>query len=386
MGQMLSPLGFTNITLNDNPSFKDHAYGYSAYNFQNGMRWGPVATYFRTAKTRSNFKYALYTVATSVARNGSTITGVQTNNTAIGPNGFIPLTKNGRVILSGGSFGTPRILFQSGIGPSDMISLVQQNPAVANQLPPSSQFINLPVGENVQDNPSINLMFTHPSINSYDNWADIWDDPPTADAQQYLKSQSGVFANSSPRVNFWRAYSGPDGKTRYMQGTVRPGFDSVTTAYPYNATQVFSITLYLSTGVTSRGRVGLTGSAGNMGILTNPWFTDANDKATLITGINEIISGSKNVSGLTLITPDNTTTVTDYVNNYPTSSLNSNHWVSACQIGKVVDENARVINTTNLFVVDASIIPALATGNPQGVVMTAAEMAIAKILALSGGP
>ena len=122
--------------------------------FQNGKRWGPVATYLQTAQARSNFRLETYTLVSSVARNGSTITGVQTNNTAIGPNGFIPLNPNGRVILSAGSFGTPRILFQSGIGPSDMISLVQQNAVASTFLPPSSDFIDLPVGENVQDNPS----------------------------------------------------------------------------------------------------------------------------------------------------------------------------------------------------------------------------------------
>jgi cellobiose dehydrogenase (acceptor) len=152
----------------------------------------------------------------SVARNGSTITGVQTNNTSIGPRGFVPLNPRGRVILSAGAFGSPRILFQSGIGPSDMISLVQQNAQAAPFLPPSDQFIDLPVGYNVQDNPSINLMFTHPSIDAYDNWDPIYDNPRPADAQKYLQSQSGVFSSSSPRVNFWRALSGPDSKTRYV--------------------------------------------------------------------------------------------------------------------------------------------------------------------------
>lgn len=51
--------------------------------------------------------------------------------------------------------------------------------------------------------------------------------------------------------------------------------------------------LFSSTGITSRGRIGidaaLTGRA-----LKEPWFTDPVDKESLITGINEIISSIKN--------------------------------------------------------------------------------------------
>ncbi len=32
MSNVLTPMGFQNITLNSNPNFKDHAFGYSAYN------------------------------------------------------------------------------------------------------------------------------------------------------------------------------------------------------------------------------------------------------------------------------------------------------------------------------------------------------------------
>lgn len=100
-----------------------------------------------------------------------------------------------------------------------MISLVQGNPAAAANLPPANQFINLPVGMHVSDNPSINvcegyialslkgadgivfrqLVFTHPSIDAYENWADVWSSPRPADAAQYLKSQTGVFAGASPK-------------------------------------------------------------------------------------------------------------------------------------------------------------------------------------------
>lgn len=84
------------------------------------------------------------------------------------------------------------------------------------------------------------------------------------------------------------------------------------------------------------------------------------------------------VPGLTLITPDNKTTITDYgahcfpfyyilsdgfchalVNNYDPGSLNSNHWVGSNILGvkgkAVVDENTKVFNTNNLFVIDVSL-------------------------------
>ena len=50
------------------------------------------------------------------------------------------------------------------------------------------------------------------------------------------------------------------------------------------------IITFSSTGVTSRGRIGLTSSALGAGALVNPWFVDPVDKATLINGINQVIS------------------------------------------------------------------------------------------------
>ncbi|KAH7920130.1 hypothetical protein BV22DRAFT_823461 [Leucogyrophana mollusca] len=385
VAQLLNGQGYRNVTINSDTNSKDHAYGNSAFDFINGKRGGPVATYLQTALARTNFAYADYTLVSNVIRNGGQITGVQTNNTALGPNGVVPLTANGRVILSAGSYGSARILFQSGIGPADMISIVESNPTASANLPPASQYITLPVGENVSDNPSINLVFTHPSIDAYDNWADIWSDPRPADAAQYLKDQSGVFAGASPKLNFWRSYTGTDGKQRYMQGTVRPGAASVNTSFPYNASNIFTITAYLSTGVTSRGRIGIDAALRAQPIV-NPWFTDPVDKSTLITALNDIVSNINTVPGLTLITPDNTTTMTAYVNNYDPGTMDSNHWVGSNSILQVVDENTKVYNTTNLFVVDASIIPSLPTGNPHGALMSAAEQAVAKILALAGGP
>ncbi|EJD48894.1 cellobiose dehydrogenase [Auricularia subglabra TFB-10046 SS5] len=390
--QILKPMGYSEITINSNRNYKDHVYGHSAYNFVNGKRAGPVASYLRTSKARSNFKFLQYVYVQSVVRNGDTITGVQTNDTTVGPNGFIPLTPNGRVILSAGSFGTPRILFTSGIGPADQIQTAQKNPGVGSLVPPQSQWIDLPVGFNVQDNPSINLVFTHPTIDAYDNWdaSVIWENPRPADAQLYLKNNSGPFAGASPRLNFWQALGGSDGKTRWLQGTVRPGASSVTTSYPYDVNKIFTITVYLSYGITSRGRIGIDAAMKGQA-LVQPWFQDPVDKQVLVDGLNRIVSSAKQVANLTLITPDNTTTIQSYVDNYDPSTMCSNHWVGSASIGtsnktSVVDSNTKVWGTKNLFVVDASIMPSLPMGNPHAAIMASAEMAAAKILALAGGP
>ena len=127
------------------------------------MRGGPVATYLRTAKARPNFTLKIYTYVTGVVRNKGQITGVRTNETSI-PGGIYTLTPKGRVILSAGSFGTSRILFQSGIGPFDMLGLVQAHETAGPLMPPQADWIDLPVGYNVMDNPSINVSVSGPPL------------------------------------------------------------------------------------------------------------------------------------------------------------------------------------------------------------------------------
>jgi len=269
-----------------------------------------------------------------------------------------------------------------------MIQVVQSNKGAAANLPPQAQWINLPVGQGVSDSPGIKIFFTHPTIDSY-NWDSAYNNPRPADAAQYLKDQSGVFAASSAKLNFWRSFVGTDGKQRWSQGTVRPGGKPVSTSLPFNSSQILTITTYLTTGITSRGRVGIDSNLRAI-LSVPPWFTDPVDKSTMVTALEAIIANVQSVPNLTLIEPDNRTTIEQYVDNYK-GSLNSNHWVGSNKMGlspsnAVVDANTKVFNTDNLFVVDASILPTLPVGNPQGTIMSAAEQAAAKILALAGGP
>lgn len=146
--------GYSEVVINDNRNKKDKVFGHPEYNYHNGIRSGVTHTYLQTALSRSNFKLLIHTYVQTIVRNGAQITGVQTNNTVDLPNGLASLTPKGRVIVSSGVFGTARLLFLSGIGPSDMIAQAAAS-NLGHLLPPSSKYINLPVGYNVADGPAI---------------------------------------------------------------------------------------------------------------------------------------------------------------------------------------------------------------------------------------
>ncbi|KAF8537866.1 hypothetical protein BDD12DRAFT_691505, partial [Trichophaea hybrida] len=107
-----------------------------------GERGGPLATYLRTALARPNFQLMLDTTVARVLRKGSKIQGVTTST---GRNITVKT-----VVLSAGSFGTPKILFRSGIGPFGQLRIVNVSSDVPF-LPPENEWILLPVGENLMD-------------------------------------------------------------------------------------------------------------------------------------------------------------------------------------------------------------------------------------------
>ncbi|KAH7340624.1 the flavin domain of cellobiose dehydrogenase [Rhizoctonia solani] len=382
---VLDAQGYEPITINNQRNKKDKVYGYSAFSSQQGIRTGPMGTYLQTALARTNFELLTYTKVLAVARNGSAITGVYTNNTAAGDNGLIRINpKYGRVILSAGTFGSARLLFQSGIGPADALANVEATPNSTVYLPPKRAYIYLPVGYNIQDNPSVSLIFSHPSVNAYQNFRPVWSNPNLSDAKQYVEGQSGVLAQTSPRINWWKKYVGSDSRVRWAQGTASPG-NPASCCDPgpgVNNETLLWVTLYLGRGITSTGRAGISNDT-RVTLITTPWLTNPVDREVLITAAKDVISTYKRVPNLELRYPNlNNTTIEDLVSN---TVGGSNHWIGSTRTGtnsstSVVDANLKVWGTDNLFVVDAGVFPGMPVGNPTASIMVMAEIAAAKLL------
>lgn len=73
-----------------------------------------MATYLLAAAQRRTFTLWMETSVSRIVRTEGHATGVEVECNGNGYSGFVPLTpRTGRVIVSAGAFGTPKLLFRS---------------------------------------------------------------------------------------------------------------------------------------------------------------------------------------------------------------------------------------------------------------------------------
>ncbi|PVI07312.1 cellobiose dehydrogenase [Periconia macrospinosa] len=383
----LNAAGFKQVTPNVQSEEKNMTYGHSTFFIQHAERHGPLRTYLETAAARPKFTLWTNTMARRVVRTGGRITGVQLDcRNGAGHNGTVNVTPGtGRVIVSAGTMGTAKVLFRSGIGRTDQLNVVKNSALDGATMISQDQWINLPVGYNLNDHVGTDIQVAHPDIRFYDFYA-AYDTPIQSDVDAYLANRTGMLTTVAPNLGpiIWTQVTPSDGITRSIQWQARIEGRTNTS---------MTITQYLGTGTISRGRLDITPTL-NTRVITAPYLRNATDKEAVVQGIEHMRGVLNGVANLTWVTPTKEQNTTAFVDSIPAalSSRNSNHWVGSCTIGTkdgrepggnaVVDLNTKVYGTENLFVVDASIFPGITTGNPSAAIVAVAERAAERILAL----
>ncbi|KAK2008705.1 GMC oxidoreductase [Colletotrichum eremochloae] len=368
MSKWLAGNGFTEVNGLAEPNKKEAAFTHPPWLIENGLRGGPVRDYLPRAQSMPNFKLQLNAKVVRAIRNGTTISGVEIE-TGKNTRQIVNLKSGGAAVLAAGALSTPRILFNSGIGPKEQIQTVKSG-SVQVTLPAEAQWIDLPVGQNLKDHPIFTVNFqTKSTLNSLASTA--FTNPSQTDVDEFAQG-SGLLSQAGQRLNFWTSVEGSDGQKRYVQGTVNS---------PKNNT--IRVKVYLTHGLTSVGALGISAD-GSTKLTTEPYLTTSGDKEAIKSFMNQLIQYASKPNS-TLILAGNTT-AESLISEYVTGS----HFVGSAIMGtkndgkSVVDTRTKVWGTDNLFVVDASMHPDLPTGNTQAIVMVAAEHAAAQILGGAG--
>ncbi|KAF2734650.1 hypothetical protein EJ04DRAFT_512353 [Polyplosphaeria fusca] len=382
--------GWKEVTANDEPNAKNKTYAHPPYMYSNAERDGPVKTFLMSATQRPNFHMWLNTAVRRVVRTGGKATGVELDGGNGGYCGTVNLNPGGRVILSAGTFGSAKLLFRSGIGPKDQLNVVKRSIQDGASMINESQWINLPVGQNLNDHVNTDLVVRHPNVSFYDFYQ-AWTEPFPNDKDMYLNKRSGILAQSAPNIGplFWEELTGSDGIVRALQYTAR-----VEPSPPATDNTSMTISQYLGRGSTSRGTASINGAL-SMYVSKAPYLQNQADLDVVIQGIKNVQKFIAKVPEIVWEVPAPNVTVEAYVKSLPLTpqTRRSNHWIGTAKIGtdsgltggtSVVDLNTKVYGTDNIHVVDASLFPGHITTNPTGPIVTIAEHAAKKILALGG--
>jgi cellobiose dehydrogenase (acceptor) len=366
--------GFAETDFIKDPNSKKDVFGHPPWNEANGLRSGVVKTYLPLAQDLSNFKLMMNTKVIRAVRDGPSITGVEIETEA-GQRMIYNVKAGGSVLLAAGALSTPRILFNSGIGPAKQLQTVATGSSAVT-LPAEADWIDLPVGQEIKDHPIFTIKFnTSTPMHSEPKTAFTTPNQTTIDL---FAKGSGILAQSGQRLNWWSSVNTTEGKEIFFQGTCNGPSDNT-----------IQMKVYMTHGSESVGSLGITAD-GATAFITNPHMTSDVDKEAATAMMNRLIKMTTGGnSTLTLLAPAGVTNVTgaDLIKDFKTGS----HYVGTAKMGTkgeagvVVDTDTKVYGTKNLFVVDASMHPDLPTGNTQAIIMVAAEAAAARILALGGG-
>jgi choline dehydrogenase len=324
-----------------------------------GWRWSGADGYLRPALARPNLTVRVNAHATRILVDGSRAVGVAYLRDGAEATAYA----GAEVILAGGSINSPQLLLLSGIGPADQLRALGID--VKADLPG--------VGENLHDHTMT------PVVWATQGSTDLLEMANPENLALWQNRRGGPFASNGGEVGGFLSSNGGAVPNIQLIGGPTSFVDHGHFSPPLpNFTMNAAVT-----HPRSRGRLWLDSADPLMPPRIDPaYFTDPADVHDVLAGLRAAIEIAqqpafrKFVKGVNLpaeANPDDTA-LAAHARNW---SQTEYHAVGTCAMGvderAVVDTDLRVRGIDGLRVVDASVMPAIISGNTNAATVMIAE-------------
>jgi len=320
-----------------------------------GRRCSAATGYLRPAEKRPNLKVLVNSLVTNIVLEGKRAVGVQ----------FDGRTERAReVVLSGGSFNSPQLLQLSGIGPA---ALLQRHgiPVVHD----------LPVGEGLQDHFYVRTFWRcNKPITLNDDMASLFRQAKIG-LQYFVQKRGPLTVSAGYAAAFARTRSElkrPDVQIYFINFSTakRGGVLHAHSGFTCSVSQL---------QVESRGSVHIKSADPRVPpAIRYNYLATENDRRMMVDGL-------KLVRRIVHTPPLRDYVIDEFL---PGEQVQTDedwlafcrevgdtvfHPTSTCSMGSVVDERLRVKGISGLRVIDASVMPAVPSGNINAAVIALAE-------------
>jgi choline dehydrogenase-like flavoprotein len=344
-----------------NPDFNgasQEGTGYYQATTCRGRRCSAATGYLRPVENRPNLRVLVNTLATGITLDGRRATGVRT--------AMETFTARREVILAGGAFNSPQLLQLSGIGPAALLQRLGI-PLLAD----------LPVGEGLQDHYYARTFWRCCKPLTLNDDMASWLGRARIGAQYLLRRQGPLTIAAGYAAAFARS------RPALTRPDVQLYFINFSTAKRGGVLHAFSgFTCSVSQlQVESRGSVMLRSSDPvEPPAIHYNYLATENDRRVMVDGVKlarRIVNtaplrdyvSAEELPGAKLQSDDE---LLGFVREYGETVF---HPTSTCSMGSVVDERLRVKGIGGLRVIDASVMPAVPSGNINAAVIAVAEKA-----------
>lgn len=349
--------------------------GYYQFTQNNGRRWSTASGYLTPARSRTNLTILTHAHAQRVLFEGKRACGVE-----ISRRGKQETIYGQHVILSSGAIASPQLLEVSGVG--DAQRLAQLGIDVVHHAPD--------VGEHLQDHLFCKVVYGTKPEHSINREVQGLNLIPAALKWLFLR-QGPLTTGSAPVGAFCHTKEGleaPDVQIHFASGGTLYNNEG-----KIQAMEEPAVTAVVNQSrPESRGSIHIKSADINEApsIVAN-YLSSPLDQDTLLKGMRILLNIFAQ-SGMRPYLNDRLSPGTDvdvssdedlmaYIRREATTVY---HPTSTCSIGKVVDENLRVIGLEGLSVIDASVMPYVVSGNTNAATIMLAEKGADQLLAARG--